>query len=69
MEGPFKGHSPTGEMLEFFGMAIFEVDECSKIVKVEFFYDRGELLGGLLKGDKNSSAHASSSCPFLNNTG
>lgn len=25
MEGPFKGHAPTGELVEFFGMAIFEV--------------------------------------------
>ena len=25
MEGPFKGHAPTGEMVEFYGMAIFEV--------------------------------------------
>ena len=25
MEGPFKGHAPTGEMVEFFGMAVFEV--------------------------------------------
>lgn len=25
MEGPFKTHAPTGELIEFFGMAIFEV--------------------------------------------
>ena len=25
MEGPFKGHAPTGEMVQLFGMAIFEV--------------------------------------------
>ena len=25
MEGPFKGNSPTREMVEFFGMGIFEV--------------------------------------------
>lgn len=25
MEGPFKGHEPTGEMVQLFGMAIFEV--------------------------------------------
>ncbi|KAK6131494.1 hypothetical protein DH2020_034756 [Rehmannia glutinosa] len=66
MEGPFKGHSPTGEMVEFFGVAIYELDEHSKIVKVEFFYDRGELLGGLVKGA--NSDDISSSCPFLNNT-
>lgn len=25
MEGPFKGHAPTGEMVELYGMAIFQV--------------------------------------------
>ena len=25
MEGPFKGQAPTGELIEVFGMAIFEV--------------------------------------------
>ncbi|XP_021284518.1 pathogen-related protein-like [Herrania umbratica] len=70
-EGPFKGHAPTGELVEFYGMAIFEVDEEMKIVRVEFFYDRGELLGGLLKGATmdSSALEAASSCPFLRNTG
>lgn len=107
-EGPFKGHAATGEMVQLFGMSVFEVtntpiyllcarkkrretrkkqtyiyfwfleiwklqlDDQEKIVKVEFFYDRGELLGGLLKGaslaDSPSEA-AASSCPFLKNTG
>ncbi|CAI9115657.1 OLC1v1016628C1 [Oldenlandia corymbosa var. corymbosa] len=69
MEGPFKGHSPTGELVEFFGMAIFEVDEQSnKIVKVQFFYDPKQLLEGLVKGDKigdELKATASSTCPFM----
>ncbi|PIN03993.1 hypothetical protein CDL12_23478 [Handroanthus impetiginosus] len=70
MEGPFKGHSPTGEMVEWYGMAVFELDEDSKIVKVEFFYDRGELLGALVKGDEVTTATGiPSSCPFLKNTG
>ncbi|KAL3641152.1 hypothetical protein CASFOL_016120 [Castilleja foliolosa] len=69
MEGPFKGHSPTGEMVEFFGMAIFEVDENSKVVKVEFFYDRGELLAALIKGENVGDEISGSSCPFLRNTG
>lgn len=25
MEGPFKGHAPTGELIELYGMAIFTV--------------------------------------------
>ncbi|CBI19977.3 hypothetical protein VitviT2T_027995 [Vitis vinifera] len=71
VEGPFKGHAPTGEMVEFFGMAVFELDEHMKIVKVEFFYDRGELLGGLLKGTAmdGPAIEASSSCPVLRSTG
>ncbi|TQD69834.1 hypothetical protein C1H46_044634 [Malus baccata] len=71
MEGPFKGHAPTGEMVEFFGMASFTVDEHKKIVKVEFFYDPGQLLGGLLKGAKlgNSSEETASTCPVLRSTG
>ena len=40
-----------------------------KIVKIEFFFDRGELLGGLVKGGASSTEEAVSSCPFLRNTG
>ncbi|XP_075651348.1 pathogen-related protein-like [Castanea sativa] len=72
MEGPFKGHSPTGEIIELFGIAIFEVDEQMRLVKVEFFYDPGHLLGGLLKGtswDGSSVEEPSSSCPVLLSTG
>ncbi|PON76297.1 NTF2-like domain containing protein [Parasponia andersonii] len=72
MEGPFKGHAPTGEIVQLFGMAIFELDEQEKIVKVEFYYDRGELLGGLIKGsslDSTTSEDGASSCPILNKTG
>ncbi|XP_022773349.1 pathogen-related protein-like [Durio zibethinus] len=70
-EGPFKGHAPTGDLVEFYGIAIMEVDEEMKIVRVEFFYERGELLGGLLKGAPmdSSALEAASSCPFLRNTG
>ena len=25
MEGPFKDHAPTGELVQFYGMAVFEV--------------------------------------------
>ncbi|XP_075651286.1 pathogen-related protein-like [Castanea sativa] len=72
MEGPFKGHIPTGEIIELFGIAIFEVDEQMRVVKVEFFYDPGQLLGGLLKGtslDGSSVEEPSSSCPVLRSTG
>ncbi|KAJ0976947.1 hypothetical protein J5N97_012421 [Dioscorea zingiberensis] len=66
MEGPFKGHAPTGDIVELYGMAIFHVDDEMKIERVEFFYDPGELLGGLLKGTKiESSEKSHSSCPFM----
>ncbi|GMY29401.1 pathogen-related protein-like [Fagus crenata] len=71
MEGPFKGHAPTGEIIELYGMAIFELDEQMRVVKVEFFYDPGQLLGGLLKGASldGSAEEQGLSCPVLRNTG
>ncbi|KAK7351034.1 hypothetical protein VNO77_10169 [Canavalia gladiata] len=71
MEGPFKGHPPTGEIIEVYGMSIFMLDENSKIVKVEFFYDPAELLGALLKSPEfdDTAEGAVSSCPILRNTG
>ncbi|MQL85969.1 hypothetical protein Taro_018499, partial [Colocasia esculenta] len=66
MEGSFKGHAPTGEMVEFFGVAIFQVNnEMTKIEKVEFFFDRGELLGALLKGRFQDNQAEPSGCPFI----
>lgn len=66
MEGPFKGHPPTGERVEFHGMAIFHVDEHTRIEKVEFFFDRGTLLGGFLSGGSRDNPSATSSgCPFM----
>ncbi|KAB2040440.1 hypothetical protein ES319_D02G083400v1 [Gossypium barbadense] len=69
-EGPFKGHAPTGDLVEFYGVAIYQ-DEGMKIGRVELFYERGELLGGLLKGAAidSSAMEAASSCPILRNTG
>ncbi|PRQ24838.1 putative NTF2-like domain-containing protein [Rosa chinensis] len=71
MEGPFKGYAPTGELVQFFGIAIFRVDEQMRIVKVEFFYDPAELLGGLTKGAKiencGGNGATKSSCPILRN--
>ncbi|GLU07050.1 hypothetical protein SLE2022_240280 [Rubroshorea leprosula] len=71
MEGPFKGHAPTGELVEVLGMSILHVDEDMKILKVEFFLDRGELLGGLMKGAilSGGSEEVTLNCPFLRNTG
>ncbi|KAL5727235.1 hypothetical protein ACHQM5_000454 [Ranunculus cassubicifolius] len=75
MEGPFQGHAPTGEMVEFFGIGIFTIDESWKIEKVELFYDGNELIAQLLKGpiiDESeaskigSVSDATSNCPFFN---
>lgn len=48
-----------------------QMDEEMKIVKVEFFLDRGELLGGLMKGGRLESGNeeVAFGCPFLKNTG
>lgn len=68
MEGPFKGHAPTGERVEFLAMAIFHVDEEMRVEKVEFFYERGDFLAGFLKGAPTDGASATSSrCPFMAN--
>ncbi|KAL5720043.1 hypothetical protein ACHQM5_012753 [Ranunculus cassubicifolius] len=66
MEGPFKGHAPTGEKAEFYGLAILKVDEYLKAEEVEIYYDPGELFGGLLKGPTFSSSSPSleRGCPF-----
>ncbi|XP_028757677.1 pathogen-related protein-like [Neltuma alba] len=71
MEGPFKGHAPTGEKIELFGIGIFTLDEDEKVMKVEFFYDPAELLGPLSKGpvSDGSNEDAVSSCPIMTNTG
>ncbi|XP_022939667.1 pathogen-related protein-like isoform X1 [Cucurbita moschata] len=71
MEGAFKSHAPTGERIEFFGVAIFKVNENDIILGVEFFFDPGELLGKLMKGPclDGSVEKAVSSCPILRNTG
>ncbi|KAK4429558.1 Pathogen-related protein [Sesamum alatum] len=71
MEGPYKGYAATGELVEFFGTGIAEMEN-SKVVKVDLFYDRGELLAQLLKGGKTCetstnapSTNAPSRCPLM----
>ncbi|WOL01636.1 hypothetical protein Cni_G10353 [Canna indica] len=67
MEGPFHGHAPTGELVEFFGIGIFHVDDQMRVEKVEFFYERGDFLSSFLKGAplKSSGEGTPSRCPFL----
>ncbi|XP_023759493.1 pathogen-related protein [Lactuca sativa] len=71
MEGPFKGLQPTGEIVEMIGVSTFELDEQFKIVKIQFFYDRGEFLAALIKGGSavtttqdSTIGVGSSRCPF-----
>ncbi|XP_019098945.1 PREDICTED: pathogen-related protein-like, partial [Camelina sativa] len=49
-EGTFKGHAPTGEMVQFLGLGVLKVDESLRAEEIEIYYDPGELFGGLLKG-------------------
>ncbi|KAK9150593.1 hypothetical protein Syun_008902 [Stephania yunnanensis] len=62
MEGPYKGHAPTGEKVEFYGLGVLKVDESLRVEEVEIYYEPGELFGGLLKGPLLSDS--SNRCPF-----
>ncbi|KAJ4726463.1 Pathogen-related protein [Melia azedarach] len=74
-EGPFQGHAPTGEMVEFCGIGIMKVDELMRAEEVEIYYDPAELFAGLLKGQptsifepqqrKSADASTSHQCPFM----
>ncbi|KAL7155729.1 hypothetical protein ABFS83_03G096200 [Erythranthe nasuta] len=72
-EGSYKEYAPTGELVEFFSTTIYELNEESKIKKVEFFFDRGELLAGLMKSKTSEETELGSSvlsssgggCPFM----
>lgn len=48
-------------------MVLEQLNESSKVVKVQFFYDPGQLLEGLLKGKPSDEykIEAPSGCPFL----
>ncbi|XP_010464676.1 PREDICTED: pathogen-related protein-like [Camelina sativa] len=72
-EGTFKGHAPTGEMVQFLGLGVLKVDESLRAEEIEIYYDPGELFGGLLKGppisetkttDTGDNTAEKQSCPF-----
>lgn len=42
--GPYKGRTPTGELLEMHGMAIAEVDENLKLKSINFHFDPNQIL-------------------------
>ncbi|KAL3508779.1 hypothetical protein ACH5RR_028180 [Cinchona calisaya] len=69
-EGPFKGHAPTGEMVQFYGLAVMKVDESLRAEDVEVYYDPAELFAGLFEGSviagttNISTTPAGQGCPF-----
>lgn len=70
-EGPYKGHAPTGDRVEFYGLAILNVDESLRVDDVEIYYDPAKLFGGLLKGqpvnvtdDNSTNSTATAGCPL-----
>ncbi|WMV14289.1 hypothetical protein MTR67_007674 [Solanum verrucosum] len=77
-EGPFKGHAPTAEMIQFYGIGIMkQVDKSLRVEELELYYDPAELFGGLLKGPKISESNTehqgqddnttTQHCPFNHN--
>ena len=48
--GEYKGHAPTGERLEMFGISIARVDEQLRLTEVEHFYDPNTFLGRMTGG-------------------
>ncbi|XP_038893242.1 pathogen-related protein-like [Benincasa hispida] len=75
-EGPYKAHPPTGELIQFYGMATLKVDCLSmKIEEFHMYYDPGELFGALFKAKTSTASEsrgqhnhkdlaASIACPF-----
>ncbi|XP_020224965.1 pathogen-related protein [Cajanus cajan] len=65
-EGPFKGHAPTGKIVQFYGLGTLKVDNSLKVDEVEIYYDPAELLGDLLSGgnDNKTSSSSQGYCPF-----
>ncbi|XP_024011267.1 pathogen-related protein isoform X1 [Eutrema salsugineum] len=71
-EGNFRGHAPTGDLVQFLGLGVLKVDEFLRAEEIEIYYDPGELFGGLLKGNPISETKTTDSgdkaekqiCPF-----
>uniref|UniRef100_A0A3Q7EYP5 Pathogen-related protein n=1 Tax=Solanum lycopersicum TaxID=4081 RepID=A0A3Q7EYP5_SOLLC len=76
-EGPLKGHAPTGEMIQFYGIGIMKVDKYLRMEELELYYDPTELFVGLLKGPKISESNieqgqddntTTQQCPLFNHS-
>jgi hypothetical protein len=70
MDGAYKGHAPTGEVVETVGIVVAKVDENLKILELEVYYDTAAFLAGLTKSPKSKSYGSYKTgvegCPFLN---
>lgn len=68
MEGPFKGHAPTNDVIESIGTCIAKVDDNLQIMDLEVYYDPTQFLGQLTKGAKNAQYSeykpGTVGCPF-----
>ncbi|CAO2174200.1 unnamed protein product [Urochloa humidicola] len=65
MEGPFKGHPPHGQRIDFFGVCIFHVDEEMKVEKSEYFYERGNFLASFLSPPDAAALGSGPGCPVM----
>ncbi|GJS66592.1 hypothetical protein Tco_0681156 [Tanacetum coccineum] len=68
-------NTPTGEMVDFYGMGLLTVDEALKVEDCEIYYDPADLISKLLKGsliseEQNEDVDASlvniATCPLKN---
>ncbi|EMS46522.1 hypothetical protein TRIUR3_09224 [Triticum urartu] len=55
MEGPYKGNAPTGDKVEFYGVAVLKVDEQLRAEDVEIRIDRDRLAVGGVDHDSMAS--------------
>lgn len=72
MEGGFKGHAPTGEVVESIGTCVAKVDKSLRIMNLEVYYDPTQFLGQLTKARKSADyveyKQGIEGCPFLNSS-
>ncbi|XP_068648618.1 pathogen-related protein-like [Aristolochia californica] len=70
MEGPFQGHPPTGELVEFYGLGVVRLDESNRVESVEFFYDPSIVIAPLIGGSKAEASGtpniSAPGCPVFN---
>lgn len=51
-QGEFKGHAPTNELIEVYGITIADVNADLKLTYVEHFFDNSQFLEKLVSGGK-----------------